>query len=74
MPLPTLPTLVSKTGAPVVSLMDWVNSKNDPALTALFNEHSAIILAGQPVVPMANPAMDDMFNQFLAETNQELVR
>ena len=67
-------TLVSKTGAPVVELFSWVQSKNNPAFTELFNIHSQMFAAGQEHVPGANLAMDDMFNQFLAETNQEIVK
>ena len=69
----TTPTLVSNTGAPIVELWTWVNSKNDPALTALHEEHVRIFQAGGKINPMENPAMDNMFNQFLAETNQRLV-
>jgi len=68
-----IPTLVSKTGAPIIELWAWVNSKNDPALTALHEQHVAAFQAGNKYTPMENPAMDNMFNQFLTETNQELV-
>ena len=67
-------TLVSKTGAPVVELIDWVKSKNNPAITALFETHLAIFRSGQELAPGDNPALDNMFDQFFAETNQELVR
>lgn len=67
-------TLVSKTGAPVVELFDWVQSKNNPAFTALFDMHVQMFTDGQDHIPGANTAMDDMFNQFFAETNQEIVK
>jgi hypothetical protein len=69
----TTPTLVSKSGAEVIQLADWVASKNDPAITELFNQHLAMFQANTPHVPMVNPAMDSMFDQFFADTNQELV-
>jgi|LauGreDrversion4_2_1035121.scaffolds.fasta_scaffold11797_2 hypothetical protein len=69
----TTSTLVSKTGAPIIELWAWVQSKNDPALTALHDQHVAAFQAGTKYTPMENPAMDNMFNQFFAETNQELV-
>jgi hypothetical protein len=69
----TTPTLVSKSGTTVIQLADWVASKNDPAITELFYQHLAMFQANTPHVPMANPAMDGMFDQFFAETNQELV-
>jgi hypothetical protein len=65
--------LISKTGAPVVELGDWVAAKNDPAFTALFETHLRKFNTGQQVVPMENPQLDAMYNQFFAETNQELV-
>jgi len=69
----TTSTLVSNSGAPIVALWDWITAKNDPALTALHEEHVINFNAGRKYVPMENPAMDNMFNQFLAETNQTLV-
>ena len=65
--------LISKTGAPVIELGDWVASKNDPAITALFETHLRKFYAGQEIVPLENPQLDAMYNQFFAETNQELV-
>jgi hypothetical protein len=65
--------LISKTGAPVVELGVWVNSKNDPAITALFEAHLRKFNAGQEIVPLENPQLDAMYNQFFAETNQELI-
>jgi len=70
--MPT-PTLVSKTGSPIIELEQWVNSKNDPALSALFLEHLQVFTSGKEHVPTENPAIDSMFDQFFAETNQELV-
>lgn len=69
----TTPTLVSKSGAPVIQLSDWVASKNDTAITELFIQHLAMWESNTPHSPGANPAMDNMFNQFFTETNQELV-
>ena len=69
----TTNTLVSNSGAPIIDLLTWVTNKNDPALTALHEEHVRNFLEGRTHVPMTNPAMDNMFNQFLSETNQKLV-
>lgn len=66
--------LISKTGAPVVELETWVKSKNDARLNALFAEHLVNFAAGKTLAPMENLEMDAMFNQFFAETNQELVQ
>jgi hypothetical protein len=65
--------LISKSGAPVVELETWVKSKNDAKLNALFAEHVANFAAGKTLAPQENLDMDAMFNQFFAETNQELV-
>lgn len=65
--------LISKTGAPTIELGDWVITKNDPAINALFEEHLRKFTAGQKIVPMENPQLDTMYNQFFTETNQELV-
>jgi hypothetical protein len=66
-------TLVSKSGQAIIELWAWVASKNDPALAALHEEHVRRFKAGNPHSPMENAAIDDMFNQFFEETNQELV-
>ncbi len=68
-----VPTLVSMSGAEVIQLADWVASKNDPAITELYNQHVAMFHANIPHEPMANPAMDNMFGQFFVETNQQIV-
>ena len=64
--------LYSKTGAPVIELGDWIKIKNDPALNELFNTHVQIFMSGKKLGPGENPALDNMYNQFFAETNQEL--
>jgi hypothetical protein len=61
-------TTTSKTGAPVIELGVWVDSKNDPTFTALMNQH-VTEMAANAIVP--NPAFTAMVEQFLAETNQE---
>lgn len=65
--------LISKTGAPVVELGDWVAAKNDPAITALFETHMRKFNTRQPIIPLENPQLDAMYNQFFSETNQELI-
>jgi hypothetical protein len=65
--------LISKTGAPIVELGNWVATKNDPAITALFQIHLKKYNTRQEVVPLENPELDAMYNRFFAETNQELV-
>jgi hypothetical protein len=65
--------LISKTGAPVIELGEWVTSKNDPAITAVFEIHLTKFLAGTGIRPLENPELDALYNQFFAETNQELV-
>ena len=67
-------TLVSKSGGAVIELADWVRTKNDPAITALFAVHEQVFNSGRELQPNENPALDGMYNQFFAETNQELVR
>jgi hypothetical protein len=65
--------LISNTGAPVIELGDWVASKNDPAMTALFETHVGLYTSGQTIAPLQYPQLDAMYNQFFAETNQKLV-
>jgi hypothetical protein len=65
--------LISKTNGPVMELGDWVITKNDPAINTLFEEHLRKFTAGQEIVPLENPQLDAMYNQFFTETNQELV-
>lgn len=67
-------TLISKTGSPVIELSDWVRTKNSPALDALYAIHVEIFESGRQLRPLENPALDNMYNQFFAETNQELVQ
>jgi adenylate kinase family enzyme len=61
-------TTISKTGAPVIELGDWVITKNNPEFTALMEQHAAQMEANA-IVP--NPAFTAMVEQFFAETNQE---
>lgn len=67
-------TLVSKTGGPVIELHDWVKTKNNPALDALFEQHAQVFFSGRDLQPLERPELDAMYNQFFAETNQELVK
>ena len=65
--------LVSNAGQPVIELGDWVASKNSPELNALFQQHLVNFDAGKEPIPGENPALDALYEQFFAETNQTMV-
>jgi hypothetical protein len=69
----TLRTVISKSGAPIIDIPSWVSSKGEPELSALLALHEERLLAGGEFAPLENLAMDNFYNQYLAETNQELV-
>ena len=68
----TLRNLISKSGAPIVDIPTWVASKEDPELAALLALHEERLASGVEFAPLENLAMDNFYNQYLAETNQEL--
>ena len=69
----TLRTVISKSGAPSIDIPAWVASKEDPELSALLALHEERLASGVEFVSLENLAMDSFYNQYLAETNQELV-
>jgi hypothetical protein len=68
-----LRNIISKSGAPIITIPDWVAGKEDPAMSALLALHEERITSGNEFVALENLAMDEFYNQYLAETNQELV-
>lgn len=64
--------VVSLTGAPIVQLKEWVDSKNDPAFLALWQRHFDATLQGLPGLGGV-PEMDAFYAQFLIETNQTTI-
>ena len=65
-----MPTIVSKTGQPVVELGDWVDAQANPAYSALMTAHAEQMAAGA-IVPSAE--FDAMFVAFMTATNQEVI-
>lgn len=62
-----MPQIVSKTGAPVVNLGDWVASTGNAAYAQLMADNEAALKAD---VIVTEPAFMAMVEQFLAATNQ----
>lgn len=63
--------LLSLTGAPLIQLKEWIDTKDDPTLLPLWERHFAAEAQG---VSLANdPLMHNLYTQFLTETNQTTI-